>query len=49
MMKYAHKKLKVFYKKLTYTKFLHNLHGQFSGFHSFIMNFSSSRLLTFLI
>ena len=29
--------------------FLHNLHGQFSGFHSFIFKINSSKLLLFLI
>ena len=28
---------------------LHNLHGQFSGFHSFIFNLNSSRLLFYKI
>ena len=45
-----HKNYKAYYKKPTCSKnLLHNLHGQFSGFHSFIFNLNSSKLLLFLM
>ena len=38
------------YKKLTCGKnLLHSLHGDFSGFYSFVFNLNSSKLLLFLM
>ena len=45
-----HKNKKAYYKKPTCGKnLLHNLHGQFFRFHSFIFNLNSSKLLLFLM
>ena len=38
----------IFLKKSTFDKnLLHNMHGQFSGFHGFIFNLNFSKLLLF--
>ena len=40
----------IFLKKSTFDKnLLHNMHGQFSGFHGFIFNLNFSKLLLFLM
>ena len=45
-----HKNEKARYEKATCGKnLLHNLHGQFSGSHSFIFNLNSSKLLFLLM